>query len=233
MAEPNNSTSVVITAYNSKKYIAEAIECVIAQTCPADEIIVIDDGSEDETRHIVETFKNHVHYIYQDNSGASAARNKGMAIARGEIVSFLDADDLWLPDKLLKQKAAFDADCTLDMVFTHTLNFYSKELDAQAIKKIHGPMEAMPGHCPSAFTIRKESFDRIGPFDTALKMGEFIDWYARAKEYPLREVMIPEVLVRRRLHTANQGISKRSLAHQDYLKIIRQKIKRSREPDSN
>jgi len=229
MTEPNNSISAVITAYNSEKYIAEAIECVIAQTCPPDEIVLIDDGSMDETRRIVKTFKNRVRYVYQDNSGASAARNTGIANACCEIISFLDADDLWLTDKLLKQKAAFTADRSLDMVFVHAQNFYSPELDAEAIKKIHGPMEAMPGHIPSAFSNRKESFARIGPFNTNLKMGEFIDWYGRAKEYSLSETMIPEVLVRRRLHTSNLGIAQRTMAHQDYLKIIRQKIKRSRD----
>lgn len=227
MLKPNNSISAVITAYNSQKYIAEAIESVIAQTCPPDEIIVIDDGSTDETRCIVETFIT-VRYIYQKNSGASAARNAGVASAGCEIICFLDADDLWLPEKLMKQKTVMESDSAIDMVFTHAQNFYSKELDNEDRKSIRAPMEPMPGHIPSAFCIRKNAFALIGPFDTSLKMGEFIDWYGRAKEYSLCEKMIPEVLVRRRLHTENQGVYKRPKAHQDYLKIIREKIKRSR-----
>jgi glycosyltransferase involved in cell wall biosynthesis len=95
--------SAVIPAYNSEKHIVRAIESVLRQTRPADEIIVVDDGSADGTADQVRKFGDQVHLITQKNAGASAARNAGIEAARGNWIAFLDADDEWLPEKLKLQ----------------------------------------------------------------------------------------------------------------------------------
>lgn len=93
--------SAIITAYNSEVFVAEAISSVLEQTCPVDEIVVIDDGSTDHTRDIVESFSQRgVRYIYQKNQGPGAARNCGIRATSGEFLAFLDADDVWLKDKI-------------------------------------------------------------------------------------------------------------------------------------
>ena len=97
------SISVVVPAYNTGVHISRAIESVLAQTRPVDEIIVVDDGSTDETASQVKKYSKKVKYIYQENAGAGAARNTGIKAARYEWIAFLDGDDEWLPNKLKLQ----------------------------------------------------------------------------------------------------------------------------------
>ena len=97
------TVSVVIPVYNSSEYIARTIESVLAQTHKPDEIIVVDDGSTDETRQKVTRYEPKIKYIYQTNAGASAARNTGIKTSSGEWIAFLDGDDEWLPEYLQKQ----------------------------------------------------------------------------------------------------------------------------------
>ena len=98
-----HSVSVVIPAYNAKQHISQTIKSILAQTWPADEIIVIDDGSNDGTGEAIKTFGDKVRYIYQQNQGVSLARNTGIEAAKSEWIAFLDADDEWSPDKLKLQ----------------------------------------------------------------------------------------------------------------------------------
>lgn len=97
------TVSAVIPAYNAGKYIARAIDSVLAQTRPADEVIVVDDGSTDDTAKIAQAYGNRISFIRQENAGASVARNTGIEAAKSEWIAFLDADDEWLPDKLKLQ----------------------------------------------------------------------------------------------------------------------------------
>jgi len=92
--------SVVIPTYNRERYIAEAIDSVLAQTYTNVQIIVIDDGSTDNTRQVVEKYAADVQYVWQQNSERGASRNRGLALAKGDFISFLDSDDVWLPGKL-------------------------------------------------------------------------------------------------------------------------------------
>ena len=101
----STTVSVVIPVYNSSEYIARTIESVLAQTHKPDEIIVVDDGSTDETRQKVTQYEPKVKYIYQTNAGTSAARNTGIKTSSSEWIAFLDADDEWLPEYLQKQLA--------------------------------------------------------------------------------------------------------------------------------
>lgn len=103
------SLSAVIPTYNRAGLIGRAIESVLAQTYPAAEILVVDDGSEDNTRRIVEAYAERVRYVFQTNAGVSAARNHGVRMARHEWVAFLDSDDYWTPDHLSRMAKAIKA----------------------------------------------------------------------------------------------------------------------------
>ena len=101
----------------------QAIESVLAQTLPADEVVVVDDGSSDSTPDVVGRYRSRVLYRRQPNLGPGAARNLGIRESKGELLAFLDSDDLWLPEKLRLQKAALDEDPGLDLVFSHMSQF--------------------------------------------------------------------------------------------------------------
>ncbi|HEY2324319.1 MAG TPA: glycosyltransferase family A protein, partial [Thermoanaerobaculia bacterium] len=102
------SVSVVIPSYNYARYLGEAIDSALAQTLPPLEVIVVDDGSTDETSEVLATYADRIRVLRQKNSGVAVARNSGIAAAHGEYVAFLDADDIWLPRKLELQMARFD-----------------------------------------------------------------------------------------------------------------------------
>ncbi|VXD18796.1 Glycosyl transferase [Planktothrix serta PCC 8927] len=108
--------SVVIPAYNCDRYIGQAVESILNQTYSADEIIVVDDGSQDNTRQVLQPYSDSIRYVYQPNQGVSVARNQGLSLARGEFIVFLDADDIFLPDKLETQLAIFEKQPQLGLV---------------------------------------------------------------------------------------------------------------------
>jgi len=217
--------SVVIPSYNNADYLGDALDSVGRQVLPANEIIVIDDGSTDETAVVASAFD--VIYLRQENAGAAAARNRGVAAAQGEFIVFLDADDLWLPEKLTLQTNAFVEEPQLDMVFGHVVYFISPELSLAQREEIYCPPDPVPGYLPSAMMVRRCSWDRVGELETQWQVGEFIHWYFLAQEQGLTSHMLPNVVTRRRIHRTNQGIVKRE-ARSDYLQILKARLDRKR-----
>src|SRR4030042_6253183 len=113
--------SVIIPTYNRADCVTKSIDSVLSQTYNDYEIIVVDDGSTDNTRQILQSYvdKCLIHYIYQDNAGCAAARNSGIRAAKGQWIAFLDSDDTWLPDKLAEQMQ-YLSETGLDVCFTNT-----------------------------------------------------------------------------------------------------------------
>lgn len=217
--------SVVIPAYQAGKYIAEAIESVRAQTYRPIETIVVDDGSSDDTRAVVERYGSSVQYLWQPNAGISAARNRGVELVSGEFLAFLDADDLWLEDKLAWQTEVLRTRAELDMVFGYVLQFPSPELAEEDRSKLHYIAEPSPAYLGGAMLIRREAFLRTASFDEQWQVAEFVDWYLRAMDSGLRSEMQPRTALKRRLHDANQGIKKRD-ARVDYVRVVRAALDR-------
>jgi glycosyltransferase involved in cell wall biosynthesis len=174
--------SVVIPAYNCAAYIIEAIESVISQTYADWEVIVVDDGSKDETSQVLQPYKSVIRYEYQQNQGVSIARNHGIELARGEFVAFLDADDFFLPDKLAAQIAMFKAQPGLGIVHSGWRKVNSKGEFLQDVT----PWENVPKLdlemwlrwkpvLPSAMMFRREWLQRAGGFDPRFPPAEDTD----------------------------------------------------------
>lgn len=225
----NNSflVSVIIPVYNCDRYLAEAIESVLAQTYQPLEIIVVDDGSTDNSAEVAKHFASSVRYYSQSQSGAGAARNYGTELAQGSFFAFLDADDFWVKDKLTCQMQVFESEPDIDIVFGYVQQFHSPELDESIKNKIYCPPELMAGYHPGTMLLKREAFLRVGKFETNLQMGEFISWYARATELGLREKMLPDLLMSRRLHETNLSIRQRE-ARTDYVRLIKASLDRRR-----
>jgi glycosyltransferase involved in cell wall biosynthesis len=213
--------------YNAEGYLAEAIESILAQTYPVLEIIIIDDGSSDHSAQIAQNFGDKIIYKFQTNRGAASARNLGIELARGNFLAFLDADDLWEVDKLNLQVAAFTNEPNLDIVFGQVRHFYSPELEERNKIKIHCPSELMAGYYPGTMLIKKNSFHRVGMFETNWQVGEFISWYGKAKDLNMQIKMLPNLVMQRRLHTSNQGIYKKN-AIGDYARLLKHTLDRRR-----
>jgi glycosyltransferase involved in cell wall biosynthesis len=219
--------SVMIGVYNAAPYIAEAIDSVFAQTHQPLELIVVDDGSDDGSGDVAAGYGDRVRVIRQERGGNGAARNTAVAHAAGRYFAFLDADDRFRPEKLEHQLAVLDADPSVDMVFGHVREFVSPELSPEARSTVRPPAPESPWAAPNLMLIRRESFERVGPFSTAVNVGVTVDWYARALEAGLRGVVLPEVVLERRLHTANNGIRERDNRSQ-YIHVLKAAMDRRR-----
>jgi len=225
--EGESGISVVIPVYNCERYLGEAIESVLAQTYGPAEILVVDDGSTDHSADVAQRYAPEVHYVSQPNSGAAAARNRGAELTRGVFLSFLDSDDLWLEDKLSRQMACFEENPQLDVVFGYVEHFVSPDVDEQLAARIHCPEQPMPAPGPATMLIRRQSFFRVGLFDPAYRRGETISWFAKAIDLGLYDRMIPDVLLRRRLHLG--GISRMTQdVRDDYLRVVRDALEARR-----
>lgn len=218
--------SVIIPVYNCERYLAEAVESVLSQSYSPREVIVVDDGSRDGSARVAQSFGAQVRYRFQENAGIGAARNHGASLARGDMIAFLDADDLWLEDKSARQLAAFDADPSLDIISGQLEHFHSPELDEDLKRKIYCPSRLMPASLAGAL-IRCEFFERVGGFETNWRVGEGISWWMRAADAGARMLTLPDLVVRRRLHKTNQ--TARNRAHlNEYARVIKAALDRRR-----
>ena len=221
MEKNNPLISIIIPVYNGEKYLVEAIDSVLKQAYSPIEIIVIDDGSVDNSAAIAQSY-HAIKYFHQPNRGLSAALNQGLGIATGEFLAFLDADDIWEENKLSLQMEDLKKDPTLDAVFGHHQQFISREGSLRTIDQ-----RILPAPFKGAMLIRRESFFRVGLFDTSLTLGDFIDWYKRAMEASLKFLMLPDIVMRRRIHDDNSSIRNRN-AEKDYVKIMKAALDRKR-----
>jgi glycosyltransferase involved in cell wall biosynthesis len=212
--------------FNGERYVAEAIESILAQEYRHIEIIAVNDGSTDGTEEVIRACAD-VRYLYQHRQGASSARNSGIKCSSGEFLAFLDADDLWTKDKLAVQMALFRADPGLDMAFGHAEQFYSPELEESLRDRIHFAAGSLPGYVPGTMLVRRAAYMRVGFFDAGFRIGEFIDWYMRAVDHGLKSCLTSEVILRRRIHDANTGIKDRD-ARKDYLRVLKASLDRRR-----
>ncbi len=213
-----------MTVYNTERYISQALDSILAQTSPPDEIVVVDDGSTDGTPDVLRGYAKQIRLIRQQNCGPARALNVAMAAANGDAFAFLDADDLWVPDKLRIQIAALAAEQDLEAVFGAIQQFASPDLDSDEAKGYIVPDAPQPGISKNALLIRRDAFERIGPFDEQYTASEFVDWYARASARGLRARMLPEVLALRRHHPGNLGRRERSKQNSEVLEILKRSL---------
>ncbi len=208
--------SCIVPVFNGERFLAEALDSILLQTRPPDEIIVVDDGSTDDTGRIARGLGQAIRYMRQDNAGPAAARNTGVAIAGGDFMAFLDADDLWLPTKLERQLARFEARPDLEFCVTHLRNFWMPELAAEERAFRDQPFaQPLPAFVFDTLLARRSVFDVVGPGNEALRVGSDVDWFVRAREARLVHELLPEVYVRRRLHQGN--LTRADLASSDTL----------------
>lgn len=213
--------SVIIPCYNAARYICATIESVLAQHEPALEIIVVDDGSSDDSVALVRAAYPQVRLIAQANAGVAAARNHGLREARGEWVAFVDADDIWLPGKLAAQFAQLAAAPGCRMNYTAWKVWPSdapRPAAAELAELARGAGDALAWSGPSGWIYpellldcwvwtstvmaQRALFDEIGNFDTTLRIGEDYDLWLRASRVtPILRVPHPYALYR--IHPAS------------------------------
>lgn len=195
--------SVVIATYNAGEYICQAIDSVLVQTYTDFEIIVVDDGSTDDTQDRVQAYDDRVVYVYQDNQERSAARNHGIRLSQGEYIAFLDADDYWNPDKLEKQIELLDVNPELGMVYCWMQSFSANEslptIAGQAFVAIQDKLDTFQRlvlgtkSIPLCGIVRRQCLQDVGYFDEDIVVIEDWDlWLRVTLKYPID--FVPDVL---------------------------------------
>jgi glycosyltransferase involved in cell wall biosynthesis len=220
--------SVVIPTFNREpRMLGAAVESVLAQDVPALEVIVVDDGSAVSAAQVVEKYGEPVRFHEKQNGGIASARNAGVALCRGDLLAFLDSDDLWEPDKLPRQIEALRS-AGLEAVFGQAEQFYDAEVD-DAFKRRHPIKDRIvDAWLCSAMLIRREAFDRVGVFDEDRSTSPDIDWLLRAREAGLRVAMVPHVVYRRRIHTTNHNVTESVEENRGRLLALKRSLDRRR-----
>ena len=222
--------SCVVAVFNGERYLAEALESILAQTYGALDVIVIDDGSTDGTPDVVASFARRVRSVRQRNAGPAAARNRGVAEARGELIAFLDADDLWHPDKLARQAARFLARPELDVSLTQIQHFWAPELaEEEARCRQLRIAQPAPGYLTAALLARRAVFDRVGGFEESWSHVHDTEWFSRLRDRGVEIEMLPEALVHRRLHPHNRSRLLAEASREEYLRWLGTRVRRDRQ----
>lgn len=205
VSPPGEQTSCIVPAFDAEGYIGDAIESILRQTCPPNEVLVVDDGSTDGTATVVESFGASVILLRRPHRGGAAAKNAALEIARGPYIAFLDADDVWVRDKLARQFARCRAQPSIDLCFTAYDNFWIPELAEEAEQYRERKLShTSTGWSLSTLLTRLSAFDRFGRFaESETENYHNLLWALGAAAQGAVVDMLPEVLMHRRLHHSN------------------------------
>jgi glycosyltransferase involved in cell wall biosynthesis len=226
---PAPLVSCIVAVFNGERYLEEALRSILDQTYRPLEVIVVDDGSTDGTADVVARFGPRIRAVHQPNAGPAAARNRGLADARGDWVAFLDADDLWHPEKLTRQAARLRARPELDLSVTQIRNFWVPELrEEEARCRGSRLSEPAPGYLTAALMARRSAFERVGRFEESWRHVHDTEWFARARDAGAVLEVLPEVLVYRRLHANNRSRLHADASRTEYLQLMKARIARGR-----
>lgn len=216
--------SVVIPAYNAAGTLRQAVESVLCQTVLPREIIVVDDGSTDETAAVVASIPGPISLVHQGNAGPGAATTAGLDRVTTPFVATLDADDLWLPQKIARQAVSFDADPGLAGVFTLARLF----VDGQPPDP-DGPGALRRLWTRTTLLFRSEAAREVGAVvDLPGRLGEMVDWLARSRDLGHRHAMVEEILALRRIRRGSLSHDRDPDRRRGYLVAVYAALERRR-----
>ena len=214
--------SVVIPIYNGARFLEEAVANVLAQQYPALELIVVDDGSTDDVAGAVAGLPVDVRYLRQENAGAAAARNRGIKDASGDLIAFLDVDDLWPVNNLRVLLDVLTRDAGADVA--HGRGQLTQYVPGGTGEYVGNPGESFPYYI-GAGLYRRRAFEKVGLFDAELRYGEDSDWFNRAYEckLPIHELNEVTLFVRRHDNNMTRG---KTLVERNLIRIVKKQLER-------
>lgn len=219
--------SVIIPVFNGERFLREAVQSVLDQGHSPVEIIVVDDGSTDDTATVARRLPDTVSYLHQTNQGPAAARNRGIEHAQGKLLAFADADDLWPANKLELQLPYLLQDAKIDIVLGLIQQL---RLSETVNGETHAEEFAEPAFSVNlgSAIIRKSVFERVGLFDETMRYSEDVDWFMRAREAGAEIKTIDAVTLLYRQHEQNMTRGK-STSELNVLKALKRSLDRRRE----
>ena len=216
--------AMIMPVRNADKYLEETLKSVYAQTLPATEIFVVDEFSSDQTIEIVESFGEPITLIKNFVGGMAGAFNLAIPQVKSSYITFLDGDDLWLPEKSEKQIRFLEDHQDLDAVCCAVLNFSKNSSEGESYSSAR---EFAPSRLFTASTFRRETFAKFGMPDTSAgHFGWLYDWWSKADDAGIRYGTMDEVLLHRRIHDSNSWVKNKDLGNKTLIDIARRNIKR-------
>ncbi len=218
--------SVIIPVFNGEAFLADAVKSVLKQNDQPIEIIIVDDGSTDTTANVAKGFEDRIRYFYQSNAGPPAARNKGLQLARGNVITFLDVDDLWSSHKLQLQLAHLRQDASREIVLGHTqlLRVTGVRNNKHKWEKWSAPELALS---MGAASFKKSVFEKVGHFDDSHRYCDDIDWFMRARDLGIGILVHPDVTLYYRRHE-NNITNQTAQGNHHLLNILKKSLDRRR-----
>lgn len=195
---------MIIPVHNGKRYLHEAIASVRRQSIAPIEIVIVDDGSTDGTAEVAETLGSDIRLIRQPHSGVTISRNRGIRTAGGELIAFLDCDDVWTDDKLATQVPILLEHSDIQIALGHTRRMWTPPARDGAPSGVCLTEPELALHLGAAL-IRRSIFERIDAFDETVSHAEDWDWFMRVRERGLTVVVHPEVMLLYRRHGDNMS----------------------------
>jgi glycosyltransferase involved in cell wall biosynthesis len=220
------TVSAVIPVRDGARYLRESIDSVLAEPEIA-QLVVVDDGSTDATAEILESYGDRVHAVHQPPICQAAAMNHGVREATGDLIAMHDSDDLWPAGRTRALLAALTDD--LEGVFGWIEQFFSPDLDDDERRRLRVDTRPQASYLLQTSLIRREAFWRIGLLDESLSSSANIDWISRARAADLRTTVVPEVVLRRRVHGSNLGRRLGAQKQGDLLRVVRAHLDRRRD----
>jgi glycosyltransferase involved in cell wall biosynthesis len=227
--EARRLASCVVAAFNSERWVSDAIRSILDQTYRPIEVIVVDDGSQDATSEVARGFGEPVRVITQETAGPAATRNRGVREARGDYVAWLDADDLWHPEKLVRQVTYLEHRPAIQGVASHVRNFWAEGHEAEEEHyRDHLRMNPIPGWATTTLLVRRPAFVAVGELDTELWFGDALDWFMRARDNGIAIEMLSDVLTFHRLRRDNLSTRRSRESEEEFLDIVKTSLERRR-----
>jgi glycosyltransferase involved in cell wall biosynthesis len=227
---PEPVLSGVIPVRDGEARVGEAIESMLGQTRPPDQIVVVDNGSSDRTGEVARSYGEAVEVVEEPRGGVGPARNAGIAAAAGSHIAFLDHDDVWEPQKLEVQLGALLADPELDLVFGHAVQVLDPGLDPDIASRLRVPGEPQPGLHLATMLATRRAFELVGPFSDDVRAADGLEWILGARDLGLRELMLDDLVLTRRIHGANSSFTNHS-GRPEWARTLKASLDRRRGAD--
>ncbi len=224
---PDTHVSVIIPVYNGARFLAEAIQSLLDQQAGRCEIIVVDDGSTDDSKAVALGYAAAVTYHYQPNAGVAAARNAGLAQARNAIVGFLDQDDRWAADKLALMLPVFATEPAPDAIYGLTIQTVLRPDPSGEIVEIEGDPHF--NWLLGSALFRRRVFEQVGHFDETVRYyADDTDFFLRLRESGLRIDYTEQVALYYRLHGDNTSLKMPTARRMFFVEALKRSLDRRR-----
>jgi glycosyltransferase involved in cell wall biosynthesis len=224
--------SVIIPVYNGELYLAEALDSVLAQDYRPIEVIVVDDGSTDNTAEVARKYSQ-VHYLHQTNQGPPAARNTGLSHCKGDLIAFLDADDLWVSGKLSMQVSFLEAHPEAGCVMGRTKNVLQEGVVRPSWVEESTLSEDSVAYHMGTLLAHRRVLETVGNFNASYLYSDDFDWLIRLKESNISIGKMEKILHLRRIHLSNLSHNPegRVIKTHSRIRLLKETIDRRRKAD--